>query len=333
MLIGTAVSLYFVPWLLVKAWVLPLPDNVQEQLDQAIDHGFKGVIVYVDQKGRAPAFYTSGWHDPAKKIPARPDALFKIASVSKLYTAVAITKMVHAGRLSLDETLAQYFPELAGRIENAERITVRTMVQHRSGIPNFTDVPPDYWAAPKATYEEKLALVLDLPANFAPDEDYEYSNTNYLLLRELLDRTLGYHHFQFIQSEVLDPLGLNHTYASVNEVPMDDVMSGYHLGYDLDLKTDDIGMLATAEDVGKFVRALNDGAVFEEREQEIYNSIYKNGHKGWVPGYQSIAQYDQDLDAVVVLFTSPTDPKLYHWNLADIVYGRILKIMERNSTE
>jgi len=137
--VGTAISLFFVPWLLVKAWILPLPDTVQEQLDEAIDHGFDGMIVYVDQGGQPPQYYAAGWHDRDAKIPAKPDALFKIASISKLYDAVAVTKLVSAGRLSLDKTIAEYLPELVGRIENADKITLRLMIQHRSGIPNFTE--------------------------------------------------------------------------------------------------------------------------------------------------------------------------------------------------
>lgn len=128
-------SLFFVPWIIVKAWIMPLPDTVQEQVSDAIGYGFDGMIVYVDQAGKPPEFYAAGWHDRKNKIPADPKALFKIASISKLYLAVAITKLVKDKHLSLDETLAHYFPELEGRIENAEKITLRMMVQHRSGIP------------------------------------------------------------------------------------------------------------------------------------------------------------------------------------------------------
>ena len=94
LLIGTIVSLFFVPWILVKAWILPLPDTVQEQLDEAIGHGFDGMIVYVDQAGKPPEFYAAGWHDRKNKIPAYPQALFKIASITKLYVAVATAKLV-----------------------------------------------------------------------------------------------------------------------------------------------------------------------------------------------------------------------------------------------
>ena len=106
-------------------------------------------------------------------------------------------------------------------------------------------------------------------------------------------------------------------------------MSGYYVGYEGDLKTDDRGMLATAEDVGIFLRALNDGSVFEEGEQEIYSSIYVYGHTGLVPGYQSIAKYHKDLDEVVVQFTNTTDFEGDTWSLSEIVYSRIVKILLR----
>jgi D-alanyl-D-alanine carboxypeptidase len=328
LLVGTIVSMFFVPWLLVKAWILPLPDTVQEQLDEAIGHGFDGMIVYVEQAGKPSQYFASGWHDRESKIPAKPQALFKIASISKLYDAVSVTKLVSNERLSLDKTIADYLPELIGKIENAEKITLRLMIQHRSGIPNFTNAP-NFWAAPTETYEESLALILDKSANFEPGEDYEYCNTNYLLINKIIENTLGYGNFQFIQEEILMPLNLNNTFGSINKVNIDDVMSGYHVGHPFDLKTDKHGMLATAEDVGTFLRALNDGSLFEQGEQEIYSSIYEYEHSGWVPGYQSFAKYHKDIDAVVIQFYNTTDSKLYMWNLSKILNSRIVKIIRK----
>lgn len=322
-------SLYFVPWILVKAWILPLPDTVQEQLDEAIGYGFDGMIVYVDQAGKAPEFYAVGWHDRKNKIPAYPQALFKIASITKLYIAVATAKLVKAGHLSLDKTLADYFPELVGRIENAEKITLRMMVQHRSGIPNFVD-HPDFWAKPPNSRQETLEYALDLPADFEPGKDYGYSNTNYMLIEDLIDKTLGYPHQQYIKEKILDPLGLKHTFGTLEEVNIDDVMSGYYVGVDKDFKTENTGlMLATAEDVGIFLRALNDGSVFKEGEQEIYSSIYVYKHTGLLVGYQSFAEYHNDIDAVVIQFNNTSNFDGYDWNLAEIVYSRIVKIVRR----
>uniref|UniRef100_UPI0040472DC9 serine hydrolase domain-containing protein n=1 Tax=Roseivirga sp. TaxID=1964215 RepID=UPI0040472DC9 len=328
-IIASIGSLYFVPWILVKAWILPLPNTVQAQLEQGIDHGFDGMIVYVDRAGQPAEFYAAGWHDRNKKIPAYPQALFKIASITKLYVAVATTKLVKEGRLSLDKTLADYFPELVGRIENAERITLRMMVQHRSGIPNYVD-HPEYWTNPPKNKQETLEYALDLPANFEPGEGYGYSNTNYMLISDLMDQVLEYPHQQYIKETILNPLGLKNTFGSQSEVNMDDVMSGYYVGVDTDFKWEDTGlMLATAEDVGIFLRALNNGSVFNEGEQEIYSSIYVYEHTGLLPGYQSFAKYYKDIDAVVIQFNNTTNFDGYDWNLAEIIYGRVVKIVRR----
>jgi D-alanyl-D-alanine carboxypeptidase len=325
-IIASISSLFFVPWILVKAWILPLPDTVQEQVNEAIDHGFDGMIVYVDETGQPPAFYAAGWHDRKNKIPAHPKALFKIASIGKLYVAVSTAKLVKDKRLSLDKTLADYFPELVGKIENAERITLRMMVQHRSGIPNFID-HPNYWENRPNFDEEALELAIEMPASFEPGADYGYSNTNYLLLRRLIDKVVGYSYQQYIKEEILIPLELNNTFGSLSEVNIDDVMSGYYVGYEDDHKTEEQGMLATAEDVGIFLRALNDGSVFNEGEQKIYSSIYVYEHTGLIVGYQSIAKYHKDIDAVVIQFNNTTNFDGYDWNLAEIIYGRVVKIV------
>ena len=332
LLVGTIVSLYFVPWPIVTAWITPLPKTVQEQVNKAKDYGFDGIIIYVDEMDKKPAFYAAGYKNRENKIPADPHSLFKIASVSKLYTAVAITKLVNDGRLSLDNTLADYFPELVDRIEYSDKITVRMMVQHRSGIPNYTDTK-NYWLHPKENDQERLALILDLPANFEPDTDFEYSNINYLLLSELIEKLSGKSKFSYVKEIILDPLNLKNTYGSIHDVNLDDVMSGYYVGYENDLKTvDNDVMLATAEDLGKFVRALNDGSVFRnKKEQEIYTSIYVYDHTGLIPGYQTIAKYHKDIDAVVIQFTNTVDFEGYNWSLSEIMYSRIVDIIRNKN--
>jgi CubicO group peptidase (beta-lactamase class C family) len=329
LVVGTVISLFFVPWIVLKAWILPLPDTVEEQVEEITNYGFDGVIVYVNQGGQKPEFYAAGWKDKERKIPASPSSLFKIASIGKLYDAVAIAKLVNDKRLSLSKTVADYFPELVGRTENAERITLEMLVKHRSGIPNLTDTP-NFWINPPKSSEEALERVLDLPANFEPGEKYEYSNTNYLLITELIEEVTGTSKFQYIEEEILLPLELKNTYASIHDVNLDDVMSGYYVGVEEDIKTTDYGsMLATAEDVGIFLRALNDGSLFQGEEQMIYSSIYGYDHTGLIPGFQSIARYHKDIDAVVIQFTNTTDFEGYNWNLSEIFYNRIVKILRK----
>ena len=330
--VGTIISMYFVPWILVRAWMAPLPDTVQEQLAEGIKYGFDGMIVYVDEAGRPPSFYAAGWKNREKRIPADPHSLFKIASIGKLYDAVAVTKLVHDGRLSLDSTLAYYLPNLTGRIQYADKITLRMMVEHRSGIPNLTSTP-NFWTNPPKNSKEALRRVLDLPADFKPGDNYEYSNTNYLLISEIIEKVLGYSKFQYIRKKILTPLGLKHTFGSIHDVNENDVMSGYYVGVAHDIKTAYYGsMLATAQDVGLFLRALNDGSLFDKGEQKIYSSIYVYNHTGLVPGYQSIAKYYKDIDTVVVQFVNTTNFDGYTWNLSEIVYNRIVQILRRKKS-
>jgi CubicO group peptidase (beta-lactamase class C family) len=319
------------PWQAGLHYLMPLPATVDEQVKDAIAKGFDGIIVYSQKGGKDAEFYASGWHNRDEKIPAYPEAFFKIASIGKLYNAAAVTKLVAQGSLSLEKTLAQYLPSLSGRIEYANRITLAMLVKHRSGIPNYTDHKDFSWSESSIGSDASLELVLDTPADFEPGSDYGYSNTNYLLLTRILSNTLGYEHHQFIKNEILSPLALEHTFFSVDDVDMTQLMSGYYVGYEDDFKTLKQGYVATAEDVGIFLRALNDGSLFTEKEQQIYTSIYKYEHTGWVLGYYSIARYHKDIDTVVIQFVNTVGGNtLTH---ADVIYSRIVKILRENHAE
>ncbi len=324
----------FTPWDTVLIWAAPLPDTVQEQVDKAISHNLDGIIVYVDKKGRQPEFYSAGWKNRENKIPDNPQALFKIASISKLYIAVATAKLVGRKKLSLDKTLTDYLPELAGRVENAKQITMKMMLQHRSGIPDFIDDPKLPWSNLPVNANEYLQLVLDKPADFKPDNSYRYCNTNYLLIGNILDKILGYDHQQYIKKEILDTLGLAHTYGSLSNVDLKDVVSGYFKGYNGDLKSQNYvvaggSMVATAQDVGVFLRALNDGALLDENEQSIYSNIYVYEHTGLLPGYSSIARYYKDIDTIVVMFVNTSGGNT--WATIELVYKRIIRILRKQS--
>jgi D-alanyl-D-alanine carboxypeptidase len=106
-------------------------------------------------------------------------------------------------------------------------------------------------------------------------------------------------------------------------------MSGYYVGIEDDFKTENQGMLATAEDVGIFLRALNEGSLLNEKEMEIYRSIYEFNHGGLVPGYQCMAEYHKDIDAVVILFMNTTDFEGYQWNLLQITHTRIVNMVRK----
>ena len=194
-------------------WFESLNDTVQAEVDNATTHGLTGIMVYVDQAGKAPAYYTAGWSDRDNLVPADSHDLFKIASISKLYLAAAATKMIEADLLSLDRTLADYLPEIGPKFQYADQITLRMLIQHRSGLPNFIDHPNYDWDSPPYTIAMGLELAISMDPDFRPDRRYRYSNTNYLLLGQIMDRTLGYSHHQYIQDQILTPLGLTNTYS------------------------------------------------------------------------------------------------------------------------
>lgn len=335
-MIAAICTAIFTPWMLLWISIAPAQDTVQEQVEKAIGYGLDGIVVYVDQAGKEPAFYTAGWKNRENQVPSDPHELFKIASISKLYVAAAAAKLVSVQTLSLDKTLFEYMPELSGRIEYADQITLRMLLKHRSGIPDFIRDPEYPWDNPPRENLETLKLVLDEPADFIPDSRYRYSNTNYLLIGEIMDKALGYSHRQYIKEEILHPLDLDNTYGLLSEVDMEKVASGYYVGYDKDIKYNDFvhpsgAMVATAQDVGIFLRALNDGTLLSDDEQAIYSSVYIYEHTGLLPGYSSIARYHKDIDTIVIQFVNTSGGKT--WSIVTKVYKRIIKILRSENSQ
>lgn len=310
------------------------PNSIETELDKAIERGFDGVTVYVNQAGNT-TFYSAGFNNRENQTPADPHALFKIASISKLYIAAATAKLVTNESLNLSSTLNELIPEVADKVEYSDEITLEMMVQHRSGIPEYIYHPEFENSDPEESYLTTAELIFNQPADFAPGQGYGYSNTNYLFLGEILDRTLGYSHHEYIKNELLLPLGLTNTYSLYSEVDSNEVASGYYMGYDPDLKSVDLtrpggSMIATAEDVGIFLRALIDGTLLNAEEQAIYSSIYIYEHTGWAPGYTSIARYNSDIDAIVVQFVNTSRDALF-WADLEGLYERINQTLEKRN--
>lgn len=257
----------------------------------------------------------------------------KIASISKLYIAAATVKLIADEQLSLEQSLAEFIPEVADSIEYADEITLRMMLQHRSGIPEFIYNPDFADSDPQESYLTTAKLIFSQDADFKPGKKYRYSNTNYLLIGEILDRTLGYSHHTYIREEILIPLHLENTYSLLSEVDSNDVMSGYYVGYESDLKMNDYtrpggSMISTAEEVSIFLRALVDGSLLNTEEQELYASVYEYEHTGWLNGYTSIARYEEDIDAVIVQFVNTSKDEMF-WVGLERSYNRILKAIKK----
>ncbi len=308
------------------------PKSIGEEVEKTLDNGYDGMIVCVNQAGQT-SLYAAGWNNRENQVPADPHSLFKIASISKLYIAAATVKLIANNQLSLDNTLANLLPEVRDSIEYADEITLGMLLQHRSGIPEFIYHPDFADRDPHESYLATAQLIFGQSADFKPGKKYRYSNTNYLLIGEILDRTLGYSHHDYIREAILDPLDLTHTFSLLDDVDPEEVMSGYYVGYEADLKMNNYtrpggSMVATAEDVSIFLRALIDGTLLSPEEQTIYSSVYEYEHTGWLNGYTSIARYESDIDAVIVQFVNTSKGELF-WLGLERSYSRILRALKK----
>ena len=179
----------------------------------ALAIGFRGKIVY--SRG-------FGYADRGAKEPAAPDALFRIASISKPITAVAILRLVDQGKLRLDDPVLKYLPAEwkppAGwkRDPRWERITIRHLLQHRGGWDRTRSIDCMFYPVeianvigtrPPAGPEEIIRFMQGWPLDFDPGERYAYSNFGYCLLGRVIERVTGMPYDEHVRSTLLKPLG------------------------------------------------------------------------------------------------------------------------------
>ncbi len=283
--------------------------TLPEILDSAVSQGIDGIFVYIQQGSNAPISIASGVQDRSISQLADPETLFKIASISKLFIAVAASKLVDNSTINLDDTLNSWLPEIGARIANADSITIRLLLQHRSGVPDFDSQTGFSWENEHSSIDATLEYALDLPADFTPDNRYEYSNTNYLLIAKILDVALSFSHRVYIQDSILSPLEMMDTYLLYNDIDPNRLAKGYWNNIERseqDYVIPGGSMISTVKDISTFIKALNKGTLLNNREQDIYNSVYFLSHSGWLPGYQSIAQYHPQIDATIIQFINRT---------------------------
>jgi D-alanyl-D-alanine carboxypeptidase len=158
--------------------------------------------------------------DVATGRPVRPETPFAVASVTKTFTAALILRYVDQGRIGLDDPLASWLPDWP----NAPKITIRMLLNHTSGIPDFFKNPAFDLILNKDktrswTPAEVLAEHVQPGAIFAPGEGWAYSNTNYLLLGVVAAQVGGASWEELVRRELIEPLGLGSTYVQGVEEP------------------------------------------------------------------------------------------------------------------
>lgn len=210
---------------------------------------------------------------------ATPSMKFRIASVSKTFTAAAICLLVQEGRLSFDDTIDKWAPaEFAGKIPNATRMTIRQILQHRSGMDDYDEMgvmipkalsQPDVPVSPEFSINEGLKG----SPKADPGVEYRYSNPGYVLLSRVIDKASGVGYENFLQTRIFEPLGLKNT-----SIPKERSINGPHMRCLMDSNKDgsledytdyyldwDRGagdLVGTCEDLNTFHQTLRSGGFF-----------------------------------------------------------------------
>ena len=183
-----------------------------------------GVAVLVARDGQILFQGGFGLADVEKRTPITPETKFRIGSVTKQFTAAAIMKLAEQAKLSIDDALAKYFPN----VPNAEKITLRHLLTHTSGLHSFTD-RPDFLTAvakPIAPADLIASMQKDAP-EFSSGTNFKYCNSGYFLLGEIVAKVSGQSLGDYLHTNFFEPLGMKDTGIYSNATPP----SGAALGY------------------------------------------------------------------------------------------------------
>ena len=194
------------------------PDAVQQSLDALVaTDGFPGALAAVRGADGEVRDLTAGVGDLTTGEAVPVDGEVRIGSNTKTFTAAVVLQLVGEGRVDLDAPVETYLPGLVrGPGGNGGTITVRQLLQHTSGLPDYDDVlVTDYLTQLQHRYVEPhdvLDLALARPATFAPGSAWGYSNTNYIVAGLLVQQVTGRPVGEVITERVITPLGLTDTY-------------------------------------------------------------------------------------------------------------------------
>lgn len=264
--------------------------HVQAAVDGLVDDlGFPGALAHVVDADGVERDHTAGVGDLGTGAEVPVDGQVRIASNTKAFTATVVLQLVGEGEVELDAPIETYLPGLVrGEGIDGRRITVRQLLQHTSGLPNYTavaDMDPfatrDTYVTPRATTD----LAFTQPALFEPGTDWSYSNTNYTVLGMLIEAVSGRPLAEQVTQRIIEPLDLEHTYVPA---PGERTLRGEHpRGYhpDEDGKQVDISVMdpslagaagdivSTPGELAEFFSALIGGELLEPAQLEQMQTL------------------------------------------------------------
>ncbi|GLZ41051.1 serine hydrolase domain-containing protein [Actinokineospora sp. NBRC 105648] len=313
---------------------------VQAALDKLVTDGAAGVQVRVTD-GRDRFTARAGVAELGTNRPVPLDGRFRAGSITKVLTSTVVLQLVGEGKVGLDTAVSAYLP---GLLRDGDRITVRQLLQHTSGLYNYTDalpLEPDEFEAIRYRHwqpREFVDIANAHPPVFAPGTAYEYSNTNYIVAGLLIERVTRQSYERAVEQRVLRPLGLRDT--SVPDRALD--IQGPHAhGYTaLAGRPNDItrlspsiagsagALVSTTADLDRVIDALLDGRLLAPAQLAEMTKVlpFTNGyglglavtpspcgvetwgHPGGIAGYASVVLSTRDTHTrlEVSVTTAPT---------------------------
>ena len=264
----------------------PLSDAVVGAYHRAIEDyynknlvrtGFNGAIL-VAKNGKVLFEDYRGLYDFAKKEPITEHTPFHLASISKTFTGMTILKLYEQGRLSLNDSLTKYFPQIPYK-----GITVQMLLDHRSGLPNYLYFMDSIWnKKQKATNEDVLNfMIVHKPAIMSPaGRSYHYCNTNFVLLALIIEQLTKQPFPTYMKDSVFMPLGLVDTYVfsaadTANYIPTYSVTRPFPMDH-LDCTYGDKTIYSTVRDLFQWDRVLYENIFLKKSTLDLAFTPYSN---------------------------------------------------------
>jgi D-alanyl-D-alanine carboxypeptidase len=307
------------------------------ELDRRIEthleeNSIPGGLVAVASRGRIVHLKTYGMANVELSVPVSDSTVFEIGSISKQFVSAAILLLVQDGRLGLDDPIHQYLPYLPGEWLG---VTVRHLLTHTSGIPDYEEIATYDVYGFRLTPEEVIRIAHSRPVDFAPGQGWYYSNTGYFLLSMIVERIEGRPLGQVLQSRIFGPLGMSQTRLADPEAIIPYRASGYwvnKVGELINRRPTETsstlgagGILSSAYDLAKWDAALyGDDLLSAESKTAMwtaavlpngedtgygfgwgvrpYRGLASQSHGGQVAGFvASFARYPEQ-DAAIIVF-------------------------------
>lgn len=258
---------FLISALLLLSSFLNAQDLNQSKLDSlfdAIERHNKGLgSVSILKNGQTVYARSIGFSsvNGTQKKPSSPDTRYRIGSVSKMFTATMVFQLIEEEKLDLTTPLSQFFPQ----IPNAESITLSHLLNHRSGIHNFTNdaVYVSYMLQPKSQ-ADMLAIISQNKPDFTPNERTAYSNSNYVLLGYIIEKITGQTYADALKNRITTKVGLKNTYVGAKIDP--DKSEAYSFNFlgdwvastetDMSIPGGAGAIVSTSTDLTKFIDAL-----------------------------------------------------------------------------